>query len=335
MPVHQPFLGTCEACERPVRTYRGLAGHLRHNRDSGHDALKRRWHAWRESSYTAQLSCRKCGQAWEVRDKTLKDSKRCPTCEALLHRLGKRQYEKLATRKTPKTKEPRRGTARFWDAGDALYQAVVGSLQCGEGVRSIMTRLGLTYKAVRSMAEVAFGAECYRTMVLARTRLVSAANLRKAHSQYRALSPSAKASLLKARFGGACALELKLADELRECGLSDIELNQWQSIRIGSSLVPREADIKLSLGDGRKLVILCDGEAFHGPRLIHGEPGPKIESDRQTALAFFDAGYSVARYSESEIHAGFALTHVRVLLDRLVSCRRVYRNWCPMEEVTS
>jgi len=61
-----------------------------------------------------------------------------------------------------------------------------------------------------------------------------------------------------------CALEARLSERLKEDNLI-FELNVWQSIPINGKKVPREADIKVDLGAGRKLVILCDGEAFHGP----------------------------------------------------------------------
>ena len=54
--------------------------------------------------------------------------------------------------------------------------------------------------------------------------------------------------------------------------------------------------------------------------------------DRETALAFYDLGYTTLRYSESEIHDGRALTHFQATMKRLATCQRVYRNWCPEEE---
>jgi hypothetical protein len=97
-------------------------------------------------------------------------------------------------------------------------------------------------------------------------------------------------------------------------------------------MVPREADLKIPLRDGRKVVVLCDGEAFHGPRTIFGDPSRRIKADTETAEAYFSIGYSVLRYSESEIKSGYAAEHVLEVLTRLGVVRRIYHNWCPSEE---
>jgi len=128
-------------------------------------------------------------------------------------------------------------------------------------------------------------------------------------------------------------LEHTFASQLEGTGYEIAGRNSWTTLRIGNRKVKREADIKVAVGDGRKIVVLCDGEAFHGPKVIRGDPQARIDGDRETALAFFDLGYSVARYSETEIHDGSALTHFKGLMSRLGSSQRIYRNWCPVEEV--
>ena len=62
------------------------------------------------------------------------------------------------------------------------------------------------------------------------------------------------------------------------------------------------------------------------------DPQKKIAEDRATALAMFQVGYSVLRYSGDEIRSGFALSHLERVLSRLSSCSSIYRNWCPDEE---
>lgn len=126
-----------------------------------------------------------------------------------------------------------------------------------------------------------------------------------------------------------------LAKQLRSRGYTDLVLNDWQSIPIGDRVVPREADIKVSLGDGRKVVILCDGEAFHGPRTIFGDPSDRVALDLETTEGYYSLGYSVARYSESEIKSGLAIQHLIGVLDILKSHNQVLRNWFPaIERIT-
>jgi len=130
-------------------------------------------------------------------------------------------------------------------------------------------------------------------------------------------------------------LELGMVDQLRAQGVNSLELNVWQSVPIRGQMVPREADIKISIGGGRKVVVLCDGEAFHGPRMIFGNPQDRILADTETAEAYYALGYSVVRYSETEIKSGVAVKHMLDVLKRLDGCRAIYRNWCPSEERVS
>ena len=88
------------------------------------------------------------------------------------------------------------------------------------------------------------------------------------------------------------------------------------------------------MSDGRKVVVLCDGEAFHGPKFVFGSAQARIDNDIKTARAYYDTDYSVLRYSESEIKSGWALTHLLGVLSRLSSVHKVYRTWHPcVEEV--
>lgn len=156
-------------------------------------------------------------------------------------------------------------------------------------------------------------------------------NLKISHQKYALMTPDQKALTLQRRFGGTCALEASFARSLREVGFTKLDMNVWQSVPIKGSKVPREADIKVAVGGGRKIVVLCDGEAFHGPKAIFGNPEDRINEDRETALAFFRLGYSVIRYSETEIHSGFALNSFQDLFLKLGKWKKIYRNWCPKE----
>lgn len=321
--------GRCEVCGQVLHTIRALAGHLRHNPDPAHAAFKVRLQA----EYRLTLWCRKCGQSWEVRDPAERNRKRCPSCEARFRELGKRRYEGLPT--APIFDAVSVSDRVRWSPGDDLYLQVVSGLETGERIRPMMRRLGITYKVLRAIGEHALGITGYVELTNARKYAVGNVNIRKAHEEYQALSPADKARRLKQLFGGTCTLERLLARQLVEQGVTQFKFNQWQAVPVEGRLVPREADLKVEIGDGRKLVVLCDGEAFHGPCTIFGDPAGRIASDRATAMGYFALGYSVARYSESEIHDGSAAMHVRQLLARLQSCRQVYRNWCPAEEATN
>lgn len=137
------FLGSCEVCGKVSRNYRALSQHLRFQKDSEHQALKARWHAWRDE-YRATLCCRKCGELFQITDKALKDRKRCDRCEALRQSLSKRAYEALSFDKPVDPRREDRNTgskARWvpgyspeveWEVGDALYNEMSQSLDQGE-----------------------------------------------------------------------------------------------------------------------------------------------------------------------------------------------------------
>lgn len=323
----------CDVCGRQFRTRRGLAGHLRHHTDPEHIAFK---HHLKE--YQATLRCRKCGALWVVRDRGQASSKRCPQCEELYQTLSRRAYEAYHPIKVPDVRHGARksrwrpGSRRVqWVPGDALYVRVVEAMDRGDRVKDTLRTLGITYKVFRAIGEHAKGVQGYQEWGRARKAIVArqanAAMVRK----YQELSPEAKAARMQRLFGGTCALEAALAEQLQACGVTGIQMNTWQTLRVAGKEAPREADIKVALPDGRKLVVLCDGEAFHGPRSIF-DPENRVADDVATANAYFDLGYSVIRYSESEIKEGFALGHLCAVLDRLAVSGQVCRTWHPAQE---
>jgi len=315
------FLGSCEVCGQTIRNYRSLAGHLRHNTDAEHRALKERWYVWREE-YRATLRCRKCGELFEITDKKEKDRKRCPRCEGLRQSMSKKEYEKLSFDKPldPRRHDANRGSKAGWDGlqdrstswerGDSLYKAVVTALEEGERVNDAKTRLGISYKVFRAIGEDAFGKEGYRNKM----------HSRKAENARRVVEEAQQSN----------ALEDGFADQIRELGWP-VWQTVWYTLKIDGQKVKREADIKCRFPNGKKAILLCDGVVFHGPGCLYVD-SKKIEEDRQTALAFFELGYTVLRYSETEIHDGTALQHLQQTMERLSSCEKVYRNWAPEEE---
>ena len=335
------FLGQCRVCRVAIPTYRSLAGHLRHRRDPAHQSLKADWLHWK-SEYRATLRCRKCGGLWTVTDKQLSDQKTCPSCQTLKKHLSKRAYEKVHPTILPDPRKmTRRGSKAGWDGVEhrdfqvtlSTQQAILDALQKGIPVCRVRFELGIPYKVFKRVGQQLLGEQGYEDWQRDRKVVVARKMARVAHEKWMSLTPEEKAETLKKRFGKTCALETQLAGQLRSQGVQNFQMNQWQSLSVGGQKTPRESDIKIDMGDGRKVVVLCDGEAFHGPRTIFGDPKDRIQNDIQTADAFFDVGYSVVRYSESEIKSGWALQHLLVTLGHLKQgSQKIYRTWHPRVE---
>jgi hypothetical protein len=203
-----------------------------------------------------------------------------------------------------------------------------------EKIRDAMTRLGLTFDLFKSVGVYVAGAEDYRNWSLERKQKASAKTGKAQANRYRAMSPDEKAAVLQKRFHRVRSkIEVILTDVLMALGETNFVTNHWQSLEVFDRVSPREADIKLTLGTNHKMVLLCDGEAFHGPGCIFGNPADRIRDDVATARAYFDVGYSVVRYSETEIKAGQARDHLTLILARLKSeGGRIFRLWCPSIE---
>jgi phage FluMu protein Com len=325
-----PFLGPCEVCGKHSRNYTAFSQHLRFKVDSAHQDLKVRWHVWR-SEYRATLRCRKCGGLFEITDKALKDSKRCPRCEHLRQAMSKRQYEKVTFNKKP---DPRRvngdgGSKASWPVGyvpevewevdGPLYREVLSDLMNpdrfseGVGVRETLVQQGIPYAVYKAIGEHALGKKGYAK--LQHDRMVE------------------KMRVIREKARTDSKLEQDFVDQLHGVGIEPCSRNCWTTVAVDGKRVRREADIKVAVGDGRKIIVLCDGEAFHGPKCMYADPKEKIAGDRATALAFYAMGYTVLRYSEGEILDGSALAHFRGVLCSLSSWSRVYRNWHPREEM--
>ena len=169
-------------------------------------------------------------------------------------------------------------------------------------------------------------------MIRQKKARVGVENFQTMWAQYKAMTPEEKVVRARAWSKKPSKLELLFSSQMKILGIMDFKTGQWQSIPIDGVFAPRQADMKVSVGDGRKVVVLCDGEAFHGPKCFYTDPKEKVREDRKTALAYFELGYSVVRYSETEIQSGWAVEHLKQLLKRLTVCQGIYRNWYPDEE---
>jgi hypothetical protein len=221
-----------------------------------------------------------------------------------------------------------------WEPHETLKEEVARTLAGDEKVRDAMLRLGITFELFRACAVYLVGEESYEKWATERMSLRSSRMGKAQADKYRAMSPDEKAEVLQRRFPRVRSkIEVRMSEYLSSMGES-FQLNQWQSLNILGKFQPREADLKLSVDDNRKMVVLCDGEAFHGPRAIFGDVEGRIQGDLETAHAYFDAGYSIVRYSETEILSGFAKTHASDILTRLRSSPdgKVMRTWHPAME---
>jgi len=311
---YAPFLGPCEVCGKVNHNYNALGLHLseRHNPDEAHRAFKARWHAWR-AEYRATLRCRKCGDLFEITDKRLKDSKRCPRCEHLRQTMSKRKYEALRFDKTPDPRTHSKcgnskarcpvGYKPEIDPTEHL-QTATDIIANGGGVRDLMVT-GLDYTTARALAvQVLGGEDEYDQWVLERK------------------TETVHKNREQARLGSG--LEELFVEQMRERGIEPCGRNEWMTVPIDGKGVHREADIKIAMGSGRKAIVLCDGVAFHGPGCVYGDPDEKMAGDIATAEAMFHMGYTVLRYSGDEIKDGSAIDHLGSVLS---SGEHVCRHW--------
>ena len=322
------FPSSCRVCGKILHNYRGLASHLRHNPDLGHRDFRSEWLRYR-GSYHKSLICRKCGSEFEVTSKDDSNRKRCLSCTELRGNLSKKSYE--GTKVPQSDRSPKQSTFH-WVRGDRVYLQVSQAIASWVSLPKLMHELSLTYKTITAIAEDILGKEGYLELVRVRKLDTARKAYTAAKEAYSRLTPEEKAQRIKERCGKSGSLETLLANQLKSRGITDLVLNDWQAVPIGDRVVPREADIKVSLGDGRKVVILCDGEAFHGPRTIFGDPNDRILLDIETTEGYYSLGYSVVRYSESEIKSGRAIQHLVGVLDTLRLHNQVLRNWFPAIE---
>jgi hypothetical protein len=221
----------------------------------------------------------------------------------------------------------------LWEPDDDLYQQVFTLWREGAHFKEIREKTGAPFSVFQRILTHAVGEDTYRSTVLADKKARAIRMAERAHALFRAMSPDEKAARFS-RMRNGSLLEKTLAGVLSGSGFQGVRLNVWQAVPIEGVRVPREADLKVPIGDGRKVVVMCDGEAFHGPRFVFGDPQARVADDVATARGYFSLGYSVLRYSESEIKCGDAGRHLLQTLGRLRGCQRILRLWYPpLEEV--
>lgn len=333
------FLGSCKICGENIPNYRCLGQHFRYRQDSAHQALAVAWNAWRHS-YKAILRCRKCGDLFTITDKKCKDGKRCPRCIALRAGMSKRSYEALKFNPMEDTRQVVRSSKARWDGlshrqiswtpGDALCQMVVSAWRDGDSVLDIRTKTTAPYYLQKQILEHAVGSAEYAAVTLSRKVELAKRMAQKAKAKFANMSDADK-EIRWGKLRTGSSLEASLYSFLQDRGFQ-VRKNYWKVITVGLVRHPREADIKIDLCNGQSVVVLCDGEAFHGPKYIFRDKAARILNDVQTADGFYAFGYSVLRYSETEIRTGFAVLHLARCLAAIALGQRCYRTWHPVVE---
>lgn len=329
-------MNVCGVCFLPVVSHNAYAQHLRGRLDARHQEALVSYEAWLAVHLTT-YRCSKCRCLYRREPLTHRSGPGlCTSCRHLKETLPTRTYESLVNRKdeAPVGWDSLVVQQDVWTPNEALCEEVLRVTQGQERVRDAMARLGLSFRLFKAVGVHVLGADAYKEWASAREWRRSS-KVGKAHAdRYRAMSPDEKAAVLQKRFPRVRSkIEIMMTDVLVALGETDFVTNHWQAFEIFGRVSPREADIKLTLGADRKLVLLCDGEAFHGPGCIFGNPADRIRDDMATTHAYFDAGYSVVRYSETEIKSGVAGGHLSMILTRLrAEGGRIFRLWYPALE---
>jgi hypothetical protein len=191
--------------------------------------------------------------------------------------------------------------------------------------------LAISYKKAKAICVHAWGEEGYAAHVQAQRLKSIGAAQKVLKAKLSSMSPLEKAEWYS-WVRGRSSLEEKFASQLGGLGISYME-NVWQTLEVDGLTVPRESDFKIGLEDRRKVVVFCDGEAFHGHTAIFVDPISRALDDSQTAEAFFSLGYTSLRYSGAEIKSGWAVEHLSRVLVRLQNVNKVLRLWSPPKEI--
>jgi len=232
--------------------------------------------------------------------------------------MTKREYEAWRPTKKP---DPRSTWCKsHWNGlenrhfvpDDLTEQQVVKGIEDRVQINTLRTQLGVSYKVLRAVAEKAFGAQQFAALM----------RDRKVESARRMVQQAQTAS----------GLEATMVAALKAASVDVVGRNIWLTLEVSGVRTHREIDIKVAAPSGHKIVVLCDGEAFHGPNALYVDPALRVSDDVSTAKALFTLGYSVCRYSESEIHNGEALAHLQGVLPHMHDKKRLLRLWHPATE---
>lgn len=125
------------------------------------------------------------------------------------------------------------------------------------------------------------------------------------------------------------SLEKKVGEQIKK-NFPDAEIryNVWKSIKdeINNCYVHLESDIIINFGELR-IIVLCDGEAFHGEDCYFNGDTRKIDEWKSRIL--HKKNPFIFRYSETEIKKNEAIDHLIKILRDIKDKKiiRYYKNW--------
>jgi hypothetical protein len=109
---------------------------------------------------------------------------------------------------------------------------------------------------------------------------------------------------------------------------AEIRFNIWKTLKDedNNCYLHLESDVIINFG-GIRIIVLSDGEAFHGKDSYFN--GNTIAEDDRRSQILHKYNPYVIRYSETEIKKGFAIAHLERAIRKILSREIVtyYRNW--------
>jgi hypothetical protein len=131
------------------------------------------------------------------------------------------------------------------------------------------------------------------------------------------------------------SIEKKIGEEIKLFfPESEIRYNVWKTLRDepNNCYLHLESDIIINFNNIR-IIILSDGEAFHGVDCYFN--GDTVKEDDRRSKILYQNNPFVLRYSETEIKKGIAVTHIIKIIQDILSknISSYYRNWMTGEEI--
>jgi hypothetical protein len=109
-----------------------------------------------------------------------------------------------------------------------------------------------------------------------------------------------------------------------------LRYNVWKALKDDKeSFIHLESDVVLNLDKDVRIVILCDGMAFHGEYRYFNRTTSTVEEDERRSRILHQYNPYVVRYSEKEIKNDFAQNHIKILISKVKNefLGSYYRNW--------
>jgi hypothetical protein len=107
-----------------------------------------------------------------------------------------------------------------------------------------------------------------------------------------------------------------------------IRYNVWKTLKdtIKNAYIHLQTDITIKV-NSYNICILCDGHAFHGSNCYFR--GDTVKEDEYKSEILYKYNPFVLRYSESEIKSGYAIAHLKGIIEEIIlgKLNKLYRSW--------